>query len=437
MKTKITNMTEGRPAKLILTFALPLMIGNIFQQLYTVVDTMVVGQALGVSALAALGATDWLNWLFSGLVQGFAQGFCILMAQEFGAGNYKRLRKVIFNSLLLSAMISGLVLVTSQISTPMDILNNSVLYLRIIFLGMPIIMAYNLSASILRALGDGKTPLLAMIVASIANIALDLVFVLLFHWGIAGAAVATILAQLLSSIYCFYFIKKIDILKTEKEEMTIDKVICGKLLKLGYPVAFQNTVIFVGGMIVQSVVNKFGVVFIAGFTATNKLYGILEVAATSYGHSMTTYAGQNLGAGNTKRIRQGVRSALVISLFTAVTISAFMIIFGKIILSWFISGDPSQVEATMTVAFRYLAIMSLCLPILYVLYTVRSTLQGIGDTIMPMVSGFAEFIMRVGAALLLPLIMGQDGIFYAEILAWTGAVVVLVSAYLYHVKKWT
>lgn len=445
MKTKITNMTEGKPAKLILTFALPLMIGNIFQQLYTVVDTMVVGQALGVSALAALGATDWLNWLFSGLVQGFAQGFCILMAQEFGAGNYKRLRMVIFNSLFLSAIISVLVLITSQafarsvlilLNTPEDILSNSVLYLRVIFLGMPIIMAYNLSASILRALGDGKTPLHAMIVASIVNIALDLLFVLIFHWGIAGAAAATILAQLLSSIYCFYFIQKIDILKTAKDERIVDKNICGKLLNLGYPVAFQNTVIFVGGMIVQSVVNKFGVVFIAGFTATNKLYGILEVAATSYGHAMTTYAGQNLGAGNTGRIRRGVRSALLISLFTAATISAFMLIFGKIILGWFISGDPSQVEATLAVAYRYLAIMSLFLPILYVLHNVRSTLQGIGDTIMPMVSGFGEFIMRVGAALLLPLIMGQDGIFYAEILAWSGAVVVLLSAYLYHVKKW-
>ena len=445
MKTKVTNMTEGTPSKLIFTFALPLMIGNIFQQLYTVVDTMVVGRALGVSALAALGATDWLNWLFSGLVQGFAQGFCILMAQEFGAGNYKRLRKVIFNSLILSVIISGVVLITSQacarsvlilLNTPSDILNNSILYLRIIFLGMPVIMAYNLSASILRALGDGKTPLYAMIVASIANIILDLLFVLVFHWGIAGAAIATILAQLLSSIYCFYFIKKIEILKTEKDEMTMDKGICAKLLNLGYPVAFQNTVIFIGGMIVQSVVNKFGVIFIAGFTATNKLYGILEVAATSYGHSMTTYAGQNLGAGNTKRIRQGVRSALIISLFTSVTISVFMLIFGKTILSWFISGDPSQIEATLAVAYRYLAIMSICLPILYVLYTVRSTLQGIGDTLMPMVSGFAEFLMRVGAALLLPLVMGQDGIFYAEILAWAGAVVVLVSAYFYHVTKW-
>ncbi len=316
MKSNITNMTTGSPAKLIFTFALPLMIGNVFQQLYTVVDTMVVGQALGVSALAALGATDWLNWLFLGLVQGFAQGFSILMAQEFGSGNYKRLRKVIFNSIILSIVCSILVLIVSQLCTrpiltllhtPEDIFANSLLYLRIIFLGMPIIMAYNLSASILRSLGDGKTPLHAMVVAAITNIVLDLIFVLVFHWGIAGAAIATLLAQLLSSVYCFYFIMKIEILKSSRDERVLDKQICSRLLTLSSPIAFQNTVIFIGGMIVQSVVNSFGVIFIAGFTATNKLYGILESAATSYGYSMTTYAGQNLGAGNIKRIRKGLK----------------------------------------------------------------------------------------------------------------------------------
>ena len=192
-------MTQGNPVKLIIVFAIPLMIGNVFQQLYTVVDTMVVGKALGVGALAALGATDWLNWLFSGIVQGFAQGFCILMAQEFGSGNYKQLRKVIYNSLLLCIICSVLILLTSEavaqpvlhlLNTPEEIMPDSLLYLRIIFLGMPIIMAYNISASILRALGDGRTPLYAMIVASITNIVLDLLFVLVFHMGIAGAAIA-------------------------------------------------------------------------------------------------------------------------------------------------------------------------------------------------------------------------------------------------------
>ena len=445
MKTKVTSMIEGNPSKLILTFAFPLMIGNIFQQLYTVVDTMVVGQALGVSALAALGATDWLNWLCSGLVQGFAQGFCILMAQEFGAGNYKRLKRVILNAIFLSAICALLVLVASEtlaqpvlklLHTPDDIIGNSLLYLRIIFLGMPIIMAYNLSASILRALGDGRTPLHAMIVAAITNIILDFIFVLIWGWGIAGAAIATLLAQLLSSVYCFYFIRKIEILKTEKDDLTLDTGICTKLLNLGYPVAFQNTVIFIGGMIVQSVVNNFGVLFIAGFTATNKLYGILECAAISYGYSMTTYAGQNLGAGSIPRIRKGVRSAIVISLFTSLAITVCMLVFGRTILGWFLSGDTDQVSATMEIAYHYLSIMSIFLPILYLLYIIRSTLQGVGDTIMPMVSGIAEFVMRVGTALLLPLIMGQEGIFYAEILAWTGADIILLAAYFYHCTKW-
>lgn len=438
-------MTLGNPAKLILVFAIPLMIGNVFQQLYTVVDTMVVGQALGVGALAALGATDWLNWLFSGIVQGFAQGFCILMAQEFGAGNYKQLRKVIYNSLLLCFICSTLVLLCSEavaqpvlrlLNTPEEIIPDSLLYLRIIFLGMPIIMAYNISASILRALGDGKTPLHAMIVASITNIILDLLFVLVFHMGIAGAAVATLLAQLLSAVYCFYFIRKIEILKSEKEERTPDKAVCVKLLKLGYPVAFQNTVIFIGGMIVQSVVNSFGVVFIAGFTATNKLYGILECAATSYGYAMTTYAGQNLGAGNFSRIRKGVRWATVIAFISSSLISISMVFFGKNLLSQFLTGDAAQVEEALEIAFRYLKMMSIFLFTLYLLYVVRSTLQGIGNTVMPMISGIAEFIMRVGAALILPLFMGQEGIFYAEILAWIGADIILMSAYIYHVRKW-
>lgn len=445
MKAKITNMTEGSPSKLIITFALPLMIGNVFQQLYTVIDTMVVGQALGVSALAALGATDWLNWLFAGLVQGFAQGFSILMSQEFGSGNYKRLRKVIFNSMILSVICSLLVLVSSQacaasvltlLHTPDDIMRDSLLYLRIIFLGMPIIMAYNLSASILRSLGDSKTPLHAMIVASITNIVLDLIFVLVFHWGIAGAAIATLLAQLLSSVYCFYFIARIEVLKISHDELVMEKEICEKLLFLGFPVAFQNTVIFIGGMIVQSVVNSFGVIFIAGFTATNKLYGLLESAATSYGYSMSTYAGQNLGAGNIKRIRKGVRSAVLIALVTSFTISIIMLFLGRNILTWFLSGDPSQTQAALEIAYHYLAIMSLFLSTLYLLYIIRSTLQGTGDTLMPFLSGIAEFVMRVGAALILPRFLGQEGIFYAEILAWTGADVILLSAYVFHVFQW-
>ena len=211
MAARIRNMTEGKPASLIFTFALPLMVGNVFQQLYTVVDTMVVGKALGVGALAALGAADWLNWMMLGIIQGFTQGFGILMAQEFGAGRYDNLRKSVGNSTVLALVSALALLITGQLlahpvlsllNTPPKILPDTLLYLRIMYLGVPIVMAYNLLASILRSLGDGKTPLHAMIVAAITNIALDLLFVLVFRFGIAGAAIATLIAQLISSLFC-------------------------------------------------------------------------------------------------------------------------------------------------------------------------------------------------------------------------------------------
>jgi Na+-driven multidrug efflux pump len=188
-------------------------------------------------------------------------------------------------------------------------------------------------------------------------------------------------------------------------------------------------------MIVQSVVNGFGVLFIAGFTATNKLYGILEIAATSYGYAMVTYTGQNLGAGKTDRIRKGVRSALLVAMVTSAVIAVIMLVFGKGILSCFISGTPEETAETLRIAYFYLAVMSVFLPVLYILHVIRSTLQGMGDTVMPMVSGIAEFIMRTGSALLLPLLVGENGIFFAEILAWLGADVILVASYFVKMRK--
>lgn len=445
MASNIKVMTEGKPLKLIFSFALPLMIGNVFQQLYTVVDTMVVGQILGVNALAALGAADWLNWMILGIIQGFSQGFSILMAQEFGAGNIKRLKKVVGNSLGLAAVSAVLLLIAGQLiihpvlgllRTPEAIAGQSQLYLRIIFAGIPIVMAYNLLASILRALGDGKTPLHAMIVAAIINIVLDILFVLPFGWGIAGAAAATVIAQLCSSIYCFVHIRKIEILNLSREDYRWEKELDKKLVLLGLPMAFQNAVISIGGMIVQSVVNGFGVIFIAGFTATNKLYGVLEIAATSYGYAMVTYVGQNLGAGKVERIRKGMKAAVLMGMATAAVIAAGMLVFGHQILGCFISGEPEETRLTMQIAYYYLAVMSIFLPILYILHVVRSALQGMGNTVLPMVSGIAEFVMRTGTAILLPLLIGETGIFYAEILAWGGADLILIPSYFIAMKKW-
>ncbi|MCM1057068.1 MAG: MATE family efflux transporter [Firmicutes bacterium] len=444
MASHIKSMTEGRPGRLILTFALPLMAGNVFQQLYTVVDTAVVGKYLGVNALAALGAADWLNWMMLGIIQGFTQGFAILMAQEFGAGRHARLRRVIGSSGILSAAFALLLMAAGQLiarpvllllQTPEAIIGDTLLYLRIMFLGIPIVMAYNLFACILRSLGDGRTPLYAMVAASLSNIVLDLLFVMVFEWGIAGAAAATLIAQLISGVYCLYHISRIEIMRFTKEDFRPESGLSGKLLGLGFPMAFQNCIIAIGGMIVQFVVNGFGVIFIAGFTATNKLYGLLEIAATSYGYAMITYVGQNMGAGKTERIHKGMRSAVILALVTSVCIGAVMLILGRLILSCFISGTPEEVEQTIKIAYFYLTIMSVCLPILYILHVVRSAIQGMGNTLLPMLSGIAEFVMRTSTALLLPLAVGETGIFFAEIAAWLGADIILVISYFVTVKK--
>ncbi len=438
------NMTEGKPFALILTFALPLMAGNVFQQLYTVVDTMVVGKHLGVSALAALGAADWMNWMMLGIIQGLTQGFGILMAQEFGAGQYERLKKVIGGSAVLALLSALLLVALGQLSitpvlgllqTPGDILGNTSLYLRIMFTGIPIVMAYNLFACILRSLGDGRTPLHAMVVASLTNIALDLLFVMVFQWGIPGAAVATLIAQLVSSLYCLRHILRLELFKLCFGDFRLGKALCGKLLLLGFPMAFQNCIIAVGGMIVQFVVNGFGVIFIAGYTATNKLYGMLEIAATSYGYAMITYVGQNLGAGKSSRIRQGMRSAVAIAIATSVAIALVMLVFGKPILGCFISGTPEEAAVAMDAAYAYLAILSLCLPILYILHVTRSAIQGMGNTLLPMASGIAEFVMRTAIALLLPLVIQETGIYIAEVAAWAGADLVLVISYFALARK--
>lgn len=207
-----------------------------------------------------------------------------------------------------------------------------------------------------------------------------------------------------------------------------------KLLKLGTPIVFQNVIIAVGGLVVQYVVNGYGFLFVAGFTATNKLYGLLEMAAISYGYAIVTYVGQNLGAKRPDRIKKGVRASAVIAAITSAVISGVMILWGKTILSLFISGDPKQTQQVLEIAYRYLFIMACFLWILYFLYVYRSALQGLGDTVIPMMSGVAEFVMRVGVALLLSLAMGENGIFYAEITAWTGAAVLLAVNYYRRVK---
>lgn len=444
MSAKVRDMTKGNPGRLILMFAVPLMIGNVFQQLYTMVDTVVVGQVAGVQALAALGAVEWIMWMVLGVSSGITQGFAILMAQDYGARKWKQLKKTVAHSYILTTITAVLLFLTSQIfahwilsflNTPDNIIEMSLLYLRIVFCGIPVVAAYNVFAGVLRSLGNSRTPLVAMVIAAGINIILDLVFVAGFHMGVAGAALATVIAQCFSALYCFIIVRKIEIVHITREDFRAVPGLNRKLLSLGTPILFQDVIISVGGLAVQFVVNGYGFLFVAGFTATNKLYGILEMAAISYGYAIVTYVGQNLGAGQISRIKKGVHVSGFLAFLTSAFISVMMFIFGKHILRMFISGDPAQTEQVLGIAWHYLSIMASVLCILYFLYVYRSALQGLGDTMIPMLSGVVEFFIRVGVALLLPKIMGQNGIFYAEITAWTGAAVLLAVSYYIRIRK--
>lgn len=437
-------MTVGKPARLILSFALPLMLGNVFQQMYIIVDTMVVGKFVGVEALAALGAADWLNWLVIGLMQGLTQGFSILISQRFGASDWKGLNRAMAGAVLIAGIVGIALTITSLslvhpvlvlLNTPADIMDGALSYLHVMFSGCLAVMGYNVFAAILRAMGNSRTPLIAMVIASLLNVVLDLLFVLGFHWGIAGAAGATVLAQAVSCLICLFAVLRLPIPKMEREDWRPSAPLYGQLLKLGAPLAFQNTIIAVGGMVVQSVVNGFGVLFVAGYTATNKLYGLLEIAATSFGFSMAAYTGQNLGARKYDRIRTGMRSASRMAVATALLISVLMILLGRYILMLFISGDPAQQEQVLAIAYRFLCIMSAMLFILYLLHVYRSALQGMGDTLIPMSSGIIEMFMRIGAAMLLPSLIRQDGVFWAEVIAWTGAAILLIAMYYRRVSR--
>jgi len=431
-------MTKGNPYKLLFQFALPLMLGNIFQQMYTLVDTMVVGKGVGVDALAAVGASDWLNWMCFGMVAGLAQGFSIPMAQEFGAGHKDKLRKTIGNAISLAAVCAVVMLIIFQLlarpvlvllQTPEEVLPVALRYIRIFFAGTPIVMAYNVFAATLRAMGDGKTPLYAMIVASVTNIVLDVLFVIVLPFGIAGAAVATLIAQVVSAFYCYAALRRMEGMQFVKSDFLLTKESTIHLLKLSLPLAFQNAIICIGGMIVQFVVNGFGVLFLAGYTASNKLYGLLEIAAVSFGYAISTYVGQNVGAGEYKRLKSGHVAAIVVSLTTSFVISATMLLLGKTFIGLFLSGTPEEIAAASAVAWRYLLFMSLALSALYLLYAYRSALQGMGNTLIPMLSGILEFLLRTGMVLGLTGFIGSDGIFFAEISAWIGAAILLAISY--------
>ncbi len=436
MNTK--SMTEGNAFSLILKFALPLMLGSLFQEFYTITDTVIVGQFLGVGALAAVGIGGWITWMLLAAVQGLCQGFSVLAAQAFGAKKYDDINRQMENSLTLSLLISVFLAVFGQLflapllrllGTPVEVFNDALLYLRLYYAACPVTMAYNYAASHLRAYGNSKAPLMATIIASVTNIGLDILFVGPLGWGIAGAIIATIIAQLVAAVYVFYSLVKIDFVKFGKIKLKPEMSLSAKQLKTGLPMSAQYIIISIGGIIVQFVVNRYGIAYIAGVTATNRLYALLETAAISYGYAITTYVGQNVGAGKLDRIKSGMISGNIIAIATSFIIMGAMLIFGKSLVSMFISGTPSETAEALKVAWRYLVIMVLFLPSLYSLHIFKAAVVGFGSSTFAMLSGVAELVLRVGASIILPVYFGKMNLFYAEPFAWIAAWIVLIVGY--------
>ena len=433
------NMTKGQPLRLLLLFSLPLMFGSVFQQLYTVVDTAIVGQGVSMQALAALGTVDWLNWMLFSIAQGFSQGISIMVSQKYGEGSHDQIPGVVGQGALLSLILSAVLTAVGVIGiphflrlmqAPEELRPMAVLYSTILFGGFIAAAFYNFTASMLRAVGDSRTPLTAMIAASLLNIALDALAVFVLKWGIAGAASATVLSQLTAGTVCWIRMRRIPELRFCFSDLRPDGKTILDLLRLSLPVSLMNMIISIGGVFLQSIVNTFGVTFIAGYTSTNKLYGLLEIAAVSFGYAVTTYVGQNYGAKDSLRIRKGVRTAVFLSIVTSAVIGLSMIFFGHQILSLFLSDeDPESFSRAMETAYQYLTVMASSLPILYLLYVYRSALQGMGYTRTAMISGLIEFVMRVGLALVVVFTRFANGLFLAEVAAWLGAAVFLCIFY--------
>ncbi|MBQ2934667.1 MAG: MATE family efflux transporter [Lachnospiraceae bacterium] len=436
----VRNMTEGRPGKLIFQFALSLMLGNIFQQMYTFMDTLVVGRCLGVSALAALGATEWLVFLMFGCVQGITQGFSVFISQCFGSGEKNKLKKAIAHSVYLSLLLSVVLTVIGVLGckpmlqimgTPKEVLGYAADYLLVLYGAVSVSVFYNLFAAILRGVGDSTTPLKAVTIASVCNIVLDILFVAGFGWGIRGAAIATVLAQMISVGYCLWVLRNEAVLWPGKDAFVPDTAYMQKMLLLGIPLGMQNIITALGGVIVQSVINGFGVIFIAGFTAANKLYGLLETAASSYGYGVASFTGQNKGAGLYDRIKQGFREASILGVATAYVMSAVMFLLGKPIMKCFVTGTADAIAEMLTIGYEFLVILAIFFPLLYLLYIWRACIQGMGNTLIPMTSSMIQLVMRVLCAVLLTKVIGQSGIFWGEILAWLGADALLLLTYYY------
>ena len=431
------DMTMGSPLRKILLFSVPVLLGNIFQQFYNMVDTIIVGQYLGEDALAAVGSTGCLMFLVLGFANGIAQGFGVMVSHAFGAKDFKLLKHYVALSLILTAIVSLLLTIPTVaasrqflilMKTPDNILGLADSYIKVIFAGILLTMSYNVAAGILRGIGDSKTPLYFLILSSFLNIVLDLFLIVVVKLGTAGAAYATIIAQGVSALLCFiYMFRKFDILKTSREDYYLDGYGVFNMLSIGIPMALNYSITAIGTMILQGAVNIFGSSVVAAFTAASKVENLSTQTMPTLGTAIATYCGQNLGAGKYKRIYEGMRKGFFICIFISLAASAICVFGGRFIVSWFVSNPSEEIFSS---AMQYLTIASWFFLPLAMIFLYRNALQGLGEGLVPMLSGVIELVCRFVAIALLQKPLGYQGICLADPAAWVGAGIPLMITYI-------
>ncbi|ARJ72377.1 MATE family efflux transporter [Latilactobacillus sakei] len=430
------DLTKGNPLKLIIMFTGPLLIGNIFQQLYSVIDTLIVGRTIGVNALAAVGSTGGLNMLIIGFCTGTTAGLSIMTAQRYGAQDYKGVKRSFATSIVISAVITLILTVISVIfarhilvimKTPASIIVDAQKFITIIFAGIFASMAFNLLSNIIRALGDSRTPLFFLVIGVIVNILFDFIFILGLHMGVEGAGYATVSAQIIAAILCLVYIyRRIPILVLRRKDFKITKKDITDHLKVGLPMGFQSSIIAIGSIVLQIMLNTLGASAVAAYTAAGKIDQLATQVGNSFGIALATYAAQNYGAREYGRISKGVRQTLTVSIIFSLVMGALIIIFGRPLVNLFIGDQQPQVTALAQIYFRF---NSSSYFILAILFAIRYTLQGLGQSFIPTLAGIAELFMRIFAGIILVRMLGFTGASMANPLAWIGSCLVLLSSY--------
>lgn len=437
-KRMTKSLTEGKPLPLILKFMLPLLLGNLFQQTYNTIDAAIVGQVLGENALAGVGASSSVQFLILGFCIGICCGFGVPISQRFGAQDFTNMKNYVFHSCVLAIFFAILLttvcaLLCPQIlklmSTPDEIYEEAYTYLLIIFLGIPFILLYNLMASILRAVGDSKTPFLFLAFSTCVNIGLDLFFIIVLKWGVAGAATATVTAQGMSGILCMiYILRKVPILHLEKENRKFQSLYIKNLLIMGVPMGLQYSITAIGSMVMQSSNNSLGTVYITGFTAGTKIKQFLICPFDALATSVCTFCGQNLGAGKMDRVKKGIKDGLFVGICYGIAAGLVLIFFGRTLSCLFVSADSADV---LDVAARYLRCMGYCFWVLGILNVVRQAVQGLGYAGRAVFAGVVEMFARCIVCLVFVPTYGYSAICWADQSAWIAASLYLIPVCLH------